>query len=250
VNVFRQLALGAVLALFGSAAIAQEEVGPAIADIPEPPKWERSLDFGIVGSTGNTVERDINLAFEAHKATDTNTNDITASYRLSSTDNKETDNRLYGTGRRTWLFTDSKWGIFTQGSADIDRFKAWDQRITGHAGLSYRIFQNDKTFFEARAGGIWTSGTDFDTETDPEGVLGVSLRHQFNEKWSLKAGAQYFPNLKETNQYRYQYDVSLDYALSETWSFRAGIEDIFDSSPDPGDEADDFYYTFKLAWKF
>lgn len=246
------MALGAVLALFGGAAIAQDELGPAVADIPEPPMWERSLDFGLTGSTGNTVEQDINIAFKAHKATDTSTNDFVATYRLSTSDNEETDNRFYATGRRTWLFTDSKWGIFAQGSADFDRFKAWDQRITGHGGLSYRVFQNDKTFFEARAGvgGVWTSGNDFDTETDPEGIIGLALRHKFNDKWSLKAGAQYFPNLKETNEYRYQYDVTLEYALSDSWSFKAGIEDFFDSSPDPGDKSDDFYYSFKLAWKF
>ncbi len=238
------------------AAIAQDSnsnnESATEVEIPEPPKWNRSLDFGLSGSTGNTVEQDINLAFSAHKITPKSTYDFVATYRLSTDDGEETDNRLYLTGRRTWLFTDSKWGIFTQSSADIDRFKAWDQRFTGHAGLSYRIIDDTKTFFEGRAGigGVWTIGSEFDDKIDPEGIIGATLRHQFTEKLSFLANAEYLPNLNDTGEYRFLGNAEIKYSLSESWSLKAGIEEVFDSDPDAGDEESDFYYTFKLAWNF
>ncbi len=238
------------------AAIAQDSDKNSDAtiqiEVPEPPKWDRSLDFGLTGSTGNTVEQDINIAFNAHRITSKSTYDLAATYRLSTSDGEETDNRLYVTVRGTWLFTDSKWGIFTQSSADIDRFKAWDQRFTGHAGLSYRIIENDKTFFEGRAGigGVWTIGSEFDDKIDPEGIIGATLRHQFTEKLSFLANAEYLPNLNDTGEYRFLGNAEIKYSLSESWSLKAGIEEVFDSDPDAGDEESDFYYTFKLSWNF
>lgn len=251
-KVFQRVAVGAVLALFGCLAIAQDETDPTIEEIPEPPKWERSLDFGLSGASGNTDTQDIYASFKAHKATDRFTIDLIATYRKSESDGDDTDNRLYTQGRYTWLFADSKWGLFAQGSLEIDRFKSWDERVTGAAGPSYRFIGNDKTFLEGRVGFGFVAilGGDTDDEVDPELILGSSCRHKFNDQWSLTANAELLPNLNDTSEYRFLGDVGIEYSLAESWSIKAGIEEVFDSDPGAGTDESDFYYFLALSAKF
>lgn len=249
-NRFKCIMLPVAFAISG-AALAQDEAAPGEIEIPEPPKWERSLDFGLSGSSGNTDTQDILAAFNAHKATDEATIDFVATYRLSESDGDETANRFFTQGRYTWIFEDSKWGLFADASFEIDRFKDWDQRIAAHAGPAYRFIDNDTTFLEGRvgAGVVGTFGGDADDDVSPEGLIGASFRHKFNEQWSMVANAEYLPNLEESG-YRFLGDAAVEYSLADEWSLKAGVREVYDSDPAAGFDKSDFYYYLALAAKF
>lgn len=249
-NRFKAIALPIALGCAAGVALAQDEA-PGDIEVPEPPKWERSLDFGLSGASGNTDTQDLLAAFTAHKATEKATIDFIATYRKSESNGSDTANRFFAQGRYTWIINESKWGIFADGSFEVDRFQAWDQRIAGHVGPSYRFIDNDKTFLEARAGigAVGTFGGSADDDVSPEGLLGASLRHKFNDKLSLVANAEYLPNLEES-EYRFLADAAIEYSLAEEWSLKAGVRDIFDSDPGAGFDDNDFYYYVALSAKF
>jgi len=253
VNTFRLIALPVALACTAGVALAQDEAAPDEIKVPEPPKWERSLDFGLSGASGNTDTQDIYAAFNAHKATDQATIDFVATYRKSESDGDDTSNRFFMQGRYTWILDDSKWGLFADGSFEIDRFQVWDQRISAHVGPSYRFIDNDKTFLEGRVGfgAVGTyGGNGRDDMTDPELDIGASFRHKFNDKLSMTANADLLPNLNETSEYRFLGDAGIEYSLAESWSLKAGVQEVFDSNPGPGFDESDFYYFVALSAKF
>ncbi len=251
-NVFRFVTLSAALAITG-AAIAQDEAAPGEVEVPEPPKWERSLDFGLSGASGNTDTQDIYAAFNAHKATDKATIDFVALYRKSESDGSDTSNRFFTQGRYTWILNESKWGIFADASFEVDRFQVWDQRISAHVGPAYRFIDNEKTYLEGRVGiGVVGTygGSGRDDNTDPEAIIGASFRHKFNDKLSMTANAEYLPNLDDTGEYRFLGDAGIEYSLAEAWSLKAGVREVFDSNPGTGFDESDFYYFVALAAKF
>ena len=252
-NIVRLFALPAALAITGSAVLAQDkDAAPSEVEVPELPKWERSLDFSLTGASGNTDMQDIYTAINAHRATDRSTIDFVATYRKSESDGEDTANRLFVQGRYTWLFTDSKWGVFAQGSFEINRFQNWDQRLTAATGPSHRFIDNGKTFLEGRVGVgfVGTYGEDRDDQTDPEASIGATLRHKINGKLSFTANAELLPNLDDTSEFRFLGDAGLEYSLAESWSLKAGVQEVFDSNPGAGFEESDFYYFVALSAKF
>ena len=253
VKAFRLLIVPAALACVTGAALAQDEAAPGDIEVPEPPKWERSLDFGLSGASGNTDTQDIYAAFNAHKATEQATIDFIATYRKSQNDGQDTSNRFFTQGRYTWIFEDSKWGLFAGGTFELDRFQIWDQRISAHVGPSYRFIDNDKTFLDARLGvGVVGTygGSGRDDMTDPEAILAASFRHKFNDKLSLAANADLLPNLEDTSEFRFLGDLGVEYSLAESWALKVGIQEVYDSNPGAGFKKSDFYYFAALSVKF
>jgi len=238
-------------------AVAQDNSQPdadatEVEAVPEPPEWESSLTIGLSGASGNTDNQDFYAAFSAIKNTDAANLEFKADYRRSEEDNETTEDRFYALGRYTWKFTDSKWGIYAQATLEHDRFKSWDERITVSVGPSYRFIDNEKTYLEGRAGVgvVGTYGGDAPDDTDLEALLGVTLRHKFTEKFSFKGTVDLFPNLSESGEYRLIGDASIEYKMSETWALTAGVQDIYDSDPELGDEKNDFYYYIALSLTF
>jgi putative salt-induced outer membrane protein len=252
-NKFHLFALPVVLACACGVAVAQDEAAAGDTEVPELPKWERSLDFGLSGASGNTDNQDIYAAFNAHKATDKATIDFNAMYRKSESDGSDTANRLAVKGRYTWILGDSKWGIFADASFEDDNFQIWDQRLSAHVGPAYRFIDNDKTFLEGRVGVGFVGtygGTGRDDTTDPEALIGATLRHKFANDLSFVANAELLPNLDDTDEFRFLGDAAIEYSLAESWALKAGIQEVYDSNPGAGFEKSDFYYFVALAAKF
>ncbi|MCB9838714.1 MAG: DUF481 domain-containing protein [Phycisphaeraceae bacterium] len=248
----RLFILPAALCIASGSALAQDAADPGTVEIPEPPKWERSLDFGLSGASGNTDTQNLYAAFNAHKATDKATIDFLAEYRKSENNGNDTANRFYTKGRYTWILDDSKWGIFVQGSFEDDQFQAWDQRITAAVGPSYRFIDDEKTYLEGRVGFgvVGTYGGTRDDKTDPELDFGASLRHKFNDKLSMTANLDVLPNLNDTGEYRLLADAGIEYSLAEAWSLKGGVAEVYDSNPGTGFDKGDFYYFLTLSAKF
>jgi putative salt-induced outer membrane protein YdiY len=249
---FRLFALPVVLACACGVSVAQDET-PGEAEVPEPPKWELSLDFGLSGASGNTDNQDIYAAFTARKETEKAVIDYVATYRKSESDGDDTSNRFFTKGRYTWKFEDSKWGIFVDASLEDDNFQIWDQRVSAHIGPAYRFIDNDKTFLEGRVGFGFVGtygGSGRDDTTDPEVVIGATLRHKFTEDLSFVANADLLPNLDDTSEYRFLADATLEYSLAESWSLKGGVQEVYDSNPGAGFDESDFYYFVALSAKF
>ncbi|MFK7883205.1 MAG: YdiY family protein [Phycisphaerales bacterium] len=234
-----------------SAIAAQPEGEPGFFDWNA---WEKSVDVGINGASGNSENLNLRILLGAERNTDKMETSLSALYRLTTSDGDETENRFRFDIRNDWLPPEgSKIRWWAQGSYEFDEFQEWDSRVSGAAGIGYEIIKNDKHTLIGRLGfgGSQTFG-DMDEDFRPEAVAGLDYTWNIKDGQQFTAGTEVFLDVSETENFRAnsyaQYEVLLD--AESNLTFKTGIAHRYDSEPGATAERSDVEYYASMGWKF
>lgn len=216
--------------------------------------WEKSIDIGLNGASGNSENVNFRINLGAERKTDKMETSLNALYRLTTSDGDETENRFRFDVRNDWLPPEgSKIRWWAQGSYEFDEFQAWDSRVAGAAGIGYEFINNDKHTLIGRLGfgGSQTFG-DMDEDFRPEAVAGLDYVWNIKEGQQFKAGTEILLDVSETENFRVnsyaEYEVLLDEDSNLT--FKTGVANRYDSNPGGTAEKSDVEYYATMGWKF
>ncbi len=236
------------------APAAAEPAPPA-----QPPKptglfadWQGAFEAGFAASRGNSETLDLRLGLGAKKETDRNRWAADAAYYFSSDQGDTSKNEFTAGLLHDWLIPDSRWFYFAQGRYEFDELEAWEQRISGTAGVGYQWIDTDKlnVRFRAGAGGNYEFG-DVDAFT-PEAQLGGELAWQINDTQSLEASTDYLPDLGDFPEARIRSAVGWKIKLDQFTglSLKMGLENEYETQTQGDAEHNDLKVFSSLVYEF
>jgi putative salt-induced outer membrane protein YdiY len=216
--------------------------------------WEKSIDIGLTGASGNSENTNFRVQLGAERLTKEMETKIAALYRYSKSDGEETENRFRADIFNDWLPPEgSKIRWWAKGSYEYDEFQSWDQRVTAAAGLGYELIKNDKHTLVGRLGfgGSQTIGGP-DEEFRPEAIAGLDYAFKISERQKFEAGTEFLLDVSDTEQWRNntfaRYEAVLD--AESGMNFKTGVTNRYDSAPGGDAKKNDLEYFATLGWTF
>lgn len=215
--------------------------------------WEKSIDIGITGASGNTENLSLRLDVGAARNTPETETKLAALYRMSSEDGNTTENRFRFDVFNDWLPPEgSRIRWWAKGAYEFDDFQAWDHRVSASAGVGYEIVKNDKHVLVGRLGlgGSQTFGDQEDFR--PEAVAGLDYTYQIKQNQKLTAGTEFLLDVSDVDFWRsnsyLRYEAVID--PESGMNFKTGVTHRYDSRPGDDVEKSDLEYFATLGWKF
>lgn len=214
--------------------------------------WTRSVDLGINGSSGSSDTFNGRLALNLSRKT-TRMETLAGALYLYQRDNAGvTKDRGEANLRNDWLLTDSPWRVWAQGKGEYDADADWTARVSGAAGVGYEFIHDPKTTLVGRVGlGASREFGGMSNDIVPEGVLGGDFAYTINDRNSIFANGDYFPDLSEFGEFRTVSKAGWETIVDPKTrlNLKLGVEHRYES--DPGDaEASEIDYFVTLGWTF
>ncbi len=225
------------------------------ADVIDPDDffdgWKGSVAAGLSGSEGNTETLNVYANAAGERDTDAMLTSFDASYFYSRNGSDVTENNFVLNGRNEWKIEDP-WSVFVQGTYEFDDFTNWDSRVSLYGGVGYMFIDNDKTKLQGRLGlGVSREIGGSDNSFRPEGLIGYDFEHKFTERQSFVSAGDLYPDLEDFGAYRFvvtaEYRIVVDPEVN--MSFKAGLRDTYDSTPE-GQKRNDLNYYLALGFDF
>lgn len=236
------------------AALAATATLPALAQDKPDGQWRGKLSFALSFSSGNTDANSLSLGADAVRATadDKITLATTALRSESKTAGVTTRTaELFKLGGRYDRNLNKK--VFAFGSLDFekDKLQQLDLRSSLGAGLGYHVVATKENSFDL-FGGVGVTREEFTNASRnfSEVILGEESSHQITESTSFKQRLAVYPNLKDSGEYRANFDATLATALSAGWNFNVTLANRYVSNPQPGLKSTDTLLLIGVASKF
>ena len=214
--------------------------------------WTNHIELGIDGSEGNSDTFAFQTGAEIRRKTDVDTLAFDFDYRsVTSRDITTEDNGRFNVDYDR-LINGTPWSLFSKFGLEWDEFKVFDLRLNLSGGLGYHWIRNDRSTFVTRfgAGASREIGAP-DDDWVPEALLGFEGEHQVNQYNKIRAKVDYFPDWGDFGNYRVVSDFSWEILIggSDNLSLKLGLNDRYDSTPQGGADANDFFYSLLLLVK-
>lgn len=221
-------------------------------------KWSYEASFDLTGKTGNTNSTGLASSFVATLATpqDALKFYLTANYANSEdaagVETKTADELKGGADYSSFFSERSGW--FVRQELERDNVEDVDLRSTTDAGFTYRLIKTERQLLVSRVGAGYRFES-YGNGVDNKGAVlsfGLNNNLKFGERASLLTDLQYVPAIDDFADYRFVHDSGFEIPLSVGfWKLRLGVNNQFNSRPQPGrEELDTTYYTrLVLNWK-
>lgn len=232
-------------------AVKESEV-IVVEETPLPKLWTGSFDLGLNGSEGNTRLFNLRFNTQIKRATPFNELNLKANYIKTNTNAIETANRLFFDGRDEWLAQESPWTIYVHGTTEYDEFQSWDVRISGDAGLGYRLIKTDLTTLTGRVGpGASREFGGLSNDWTPELVFNAQFEHQLSTRQKISLQTDYFPDPSQWSEFRLNNQASWAFVIDQdrNLSLKLSIVDRYASQSAPK-KPNDLDYAATLLWSF
>ncbi|MHC4414405.1 MAG: DUF481 domain-containing protein [Planctomycetota bacterium] len=226
---------------------AEPAAAEAVRAAPSKPRWKSKLEFGTTGSAGVSEEFDLRIAFGSALKEETRRYTFASSYYLDTNQGDKTDSKAYADLLAEWPFRRSPWAVFVHPRYDFDEFQSWKHRVTVGGGLSYLLFDFDRTdeagasvdIFEMYVRGGLGGRREWGSENEdvqPEALVGLSIDWYITDRQRLTGRSTIFPDLDETGEFRAlsKLDWTLDLDRWDGVALRFGLEWEYQSINDPG----------------
>ena len=234
---------------------AAGDIVPGSAPLPELKKaeWDTKLNIGLNISSGNTDQVGFASTIVSTRTTETSALTLDAGYFYSSENNSKTASQFTAGVLHDWLLKDSKWLYFADARYDFDEFKSYDQRVSAHGGVGYRLIEKDKVSLTLRAGAGFTK--EFGSsrnEIIPEAMLGFDFTWDYADNQGLEVTHRFFPDLSNGGEFRmlttagWRLDIDKDDGLA----FTVNLLHEYVSDVDPGIESSDLKLFAGVAYDF
>jgi hypothetical protein len=223
--------------------------------IPEPfrdywKQWDASIEFGLLGTEGNTRTVNLRAGGKAERKTDVHLHKLEFTHIDNSKDNVKTALSTLIDGRWERKFGKSRWSYFAHSLVEFDEFKAFDVRISADSGLGFEWFKTDAARLLTRLGasGSHEIGGVNDQYT-PEISSGVEWKHKLSDRQKIFAQVDYFPNVTRLEDFRLNTRADWEIIVSKRWglSLKTSVIDRYDSTPE-GARPNDLNYSLLMLW--
>ena len=258
----KQITMGALFALSGLAALAQESTAPApqpatdaataaaAAPVPPKPKWETTAGVGVSYTDGNTET----LLFTANALMlrKWETGEFSAGIDAGYGNNEGEQNVGYvkGFGQYNYLIS-SRFYAFARGEGLNDEISDIHYRATVSAGLGYYLIKNDRTTLSAEVGPGYVWEKVGDDERDYATVrFGEKFTHKISDRARFWQSFEYQPKIDEWTEYFLSGEAGIESDLTKQMSLRLVIQDWYISNPAPGRESNDLKIVAGVNYKF
>jgi putative salt-induced outer membrane protein YdiY len=241
-------------------AAAPPVTADGLADVPVvveadavPKLWSGNFDMGLNGSEGNNSLFNFRFNLAANREDAFSKLTLKSNYARMSRSGAEGENRLFFEGRNEWKFGDSPWNVYVHETTEYDEFREWRTRIGLDTGLGYALIKNDLTTLTVRGGpSVSHEFRGPDREWVPEIATGLQLDHKLSERQKLYVQIDYFPDVRDFNEYRINTQASWEIVLDAVNNLSLKLSAIsrYDTSPDDGQGPDDLDYAATLLWSF
>ncbi|MEO1130584.1 MAG: DUF481 domain-containing protein, partial [Planctomycetota bacterium] len=225
-----------------------------IIETPEPTRatWDREVELGLTGSSGNTERRNLLFGFRVERNHEESLFRLNARYRLDTDRGNRTANRFLANARQEWGRTNERLSLFLQGGVELDEFRDFEYRITGGAGVTYPFIFNERTSLRGRLGAGFNREAGGGTrDWIPELITGLELDHRINDTQRLVASAEVFPDLEELGEFRsiLRGEWRLQVARDPRISLRIGLEHRYETQTIDAKRSD-FDFFLRMVYGF
>jgi putative salt-induced outer membrane protein len=218
--------------------------------------WNGYADLGASFARGNAVTSNVATAMKAIRET---RNDKTSAYF----------NQIYSKGKLTdgteattaeavrggWSYNRNiKSGVFLNlfNDYEYDAFQSLDLRFVLGGGFGYSVLKKKETQLDL-LGGLDYSREKFSTpltRNSADAYWGNLFSHKFSKTTTLSQSFRMFNNLKETGEYRMNFDVGTATTIKRWLSWQLTFSDRYLSNPVPGHKKNDILLTTGLRFSF
>ncbi len=216
--------------------------------------WTGSFASGLNGKTGNSENLDINLNLDLQRKLGLSMTKIQTNYFFSRNQLATTTDRFFALLRQERDFANNpRWSWFGQGTFERDEFKAFDYRLGIHSGFGFKVYDLEDRKLKLRfGGGASRQVGGLNDAWVPELQFGGDWERQLTDRTKVYASADFFPNVSDFSDYRLNTSGGLEFVLDEALnlSFRMFFLNIFDSTPEPGNQDNDLDYGMALVFGF
>lgn len=226
-------------------ALAAFAFVPALASAQVTTKPDgvlRSL-FGVASSVsgGNTRATTVTVTGEVVKQSD-HSKWLTLGRLFYARDAENTTaaNLALGTQYDQDLFNND---YFTVGKLDYmrDRPANIESRVSAYGGFGRHLIREDNNTWDVFGGLGYTEdryvkATDVNGEMRErygrnEGILSESSNHRLTPNTTFKQKLEYYPDLRNTGEYRAVFDTGLSVAMTQSWQLTTGVLYRYNSAP-------------------
>jgi len=231
--------------------------------------WSGAINTGLAIARGNTETLDYNLSAKAVRDAPkdklslyglvlySNVNCSAPSSKCTSTNPTNptitTTNLIGGGGRIDFnLGASRKWFVFGQLDLLHNPFQDLRLRVAPAGGLGLHAVKSENTTLDLSIGGGLNQEyfTSAPNQTSGELLLGEALTHSFSKAVTFNEGMQFFPNLTDTGEFRYNFTMGLNTKLTKILSWQVTFANIYLSNPPPGTKTSDGVLTTGLSITF
>lgn len=217
-------------------------------------KWKYEGALDVTGKTGNTEEFTVGARFDATLKGPQDELKFYGLYEKTETDGVTTDDRILG-GTSYESFFSKHYGWYVRTELEKDTVDQIDLRSTSALGASFRVINKDiqTLVFRTGVGYRYTSysnGTP--NESSPTLDFGLNHWYQYKDVFEMDNSLTFVPSIREADQYRIVHDsgIEMPVANSESWKWRLGVRNEYDSQPAATEKLDTTYYSRLIyAWE-
>ncbi|MGF1452281.1 MAG: YdiY family protein [Opitutales bacterium] len=208
--------------------------------------WRWELDLGISGKSGNSEELGFNSGVNAWLEGPTDTLNLFGRYRYSETDDEVSrDDARAGVDYQQDFYEGFLW--YVRSELGRDAVEDLDLFTESAAGLGYKFIDNERQELRFRSGLAYRFESYSSGRTESFPGLDANARHEYNFDWAtLLTNLGFILSLTDTSQYILTHSTEIDFDIFEgdRWAIRAGVENEYNGSPEPGNEnLDTTYFT-------
>ena len=201
-------------------------------------------------TTMNIVrERPATPVFSPHWRTNF---DLTSLLANSTANGAFVDSHTLSTDvRPQYLFTEAN---FAFGLVQFDHISTqelyWRQTYGG--GFGRDLKKTSRTTFSVLGGVTYVHEKFFTGAWDDsaQGLVGEKLGYQISKRVRLDHDFNFYPNLSDTGQYRFDTATTLSAKLAGKFSLNTGVIDLYLSNPPPGSKNNSITFTTGIGYTF
>jgi putative salt-induced outer membrane protein YdiY len=153
--------------------------------------------------------------------------------------------------RPQYLFTEAN---FVFGLAQFDHISTSGLylRQTYGGGFGRDVIKNAKATFSLLGGLTYVHEKFFDGSWDDSAqlLIGEKLGYQISKRVRLDHDFNFYPNLSDTGEYRFDTATTLSAKLAGKFSLNAGVIDLYLSNPPAGDKKNSITFTTGIGYTF
>jgi len=153
--------------------------------------------------------------------------------------------------RPQYLFTEKN---FVFGLAQFDHISTSGLylRQTYGGGYGRDVIKNAKATFSVLGGLTYVHEKFFDGSwnSSAEALIGEKLGYQISKRVRLDHDFNFYPNLSDTGEYRFDTATTVSAKLAGKFSLNAGVIDLYLSNPPAGDKSNSITFTTGIGYTF
>jgi hypothetical protein len=203
--------------------------------------WARSAELGMNTSSGNSDTFSLRANVSLRRGTKKMATSFDASCVYARDNNGESARRGEARARNDFQMGDTNWQLWGAGSVEFDKHTPWSARVSFSTGPAYTFVKNPETTLVGRVGlGGYREMNGGNNDVVANGVAAFDLSQKLNERATLYANTEIYPDLADLEEVRSVSRTGVTYLLdpeSKT-TLKFGAEHRYNSDSGPRDSSD------------